>query len=106
MSQRQKQQRVKRGGGAFIDSLDEIIAAHGEASYVQEISHAKTPEHLFQRAWAEALLTRVLERLEAECAGRGDNRFGALRPFLASGSEPPALSEAAAALELSISTFK
>ncbi|MDO8944260.1 MAG: sigma factor, partial [Desulfobacterales bacterium] len=81
----QKTRRQRRGGGAFTDSLDALIAARGEASYLSEASHADTPEQLFQRAWAETLLARVFDRFAAECATRADVRFDVLRPFLAAG---------------------
>ncbi len=102
----QKGQRQKRGGGTFTDSLDALIAERGESSYLGETAHGETPEKLFQRTWAETLLARVLERLAAECANRGDVRFEVLRPFLASGDEPPALSDAAAQLNLALPAFK
>lgn len=101
-----KGQRHKRGGGTFIDSLDALISERGEAGYVGEASHAETPERLFQRAWAETLLARVLERLAGECATRADVRFEVLRPFLAAGDEPPALAEAATRLGLTLPAFK
>jgi RNA polymerase sigma factor (sigma-70 family) len=102
----QKGQRHKRGAGAFTDSLDALITDRGEASYLSEASHADTPEHLFQRSWAETLLARVLDRLAAECATRADVRFDVLRPFLAAGDEPPALADAAAQLGLTLPAFK
>lgn len=98
--------RVRRGGGAFIGSLDALIAERGEAGYLAEASHSETPERLYQRAWAETLLARVLEALAAECATRADARFEILRPFLAAGEDPPSLAEAAAALGLTLPAFK
>jgi RNA polymerase sigma-70 factor (ECF subfamily) len=106
IKQWQKAQRQKRGGGSFIASLDALIEERGEASYVSEASHAESPEHLFQRAWAETLLLRVLERLAKECAERADTRFEVLKPFLAAGDDPPALTDAAALLGLSLPAFK
>lgn len=102
----QKSRRQKRGGGAFTDSLEAMIAERGEVEYLAEASHLDTPERLFQRAWAETLLARVLERLAAECAERGDWRFDVLRPFLSAGEDPPALTEAAAQLHLTLPAFK
>ena len=102
----QKGQRQKRGGGMVTGSLDALITERGEASYVAEASHQETPEHLFQCAWAETLLARVLDRLAAECATRADVRFETLRPFLAAGDEPPALADAAAGLGLTLPAFK
>lgn len=106
INQWQKGQRAKRGAGAAVDSIEALIAERGEASYLSEMSHADTPEKLFQRAWAEALLERVLNRLSEECTDRQDQRFSVLKPFLASGEDPPALSEAAAQLGLSLPAFK
>lgn len=102
----QKLQRQKRGGGSFTDSLDALIANRGEVEYLAEASHQDTPERLFQRAWAETLLARVLERLAAECVERGDWRFDVLRPFLSAGEDPPALADAAAQLNLTLAAFK
>lgn len=106
ISEWQKGQRQKRGSGAFIDSLDALIADRGEASYLGEPSLADTPERLFQRAWAETLLARVLDRLAAECATRADVRFEILKPFLAAGDEPPALADAAVQLGLTLAALK
>jgi RNA polymerase sigma-70 factor (ECF subfamily) len=102
----QKGQRQKRGGDTFTDSLDALIAERGEAGYVGEAAHSETPERLFQRAWAETLLARVLDRLAAECTTRADVRFDVLRPFLAAGDAPPALADAAVQLGLTLTAFK
>ncbi len=102
----QKGRRQKRGGGAFIESLDRLMAERGEASYVAEAAHSETAERLFQRTWAETLLARVLERMAGECEERADQRFPVLKPFLSSGAEPPALTAAAARLGLTLPAFK
>ncbi len=106
INQWQKSRRQKRGGAAFTDSLEGLINQRGEAGYLAEAAHQDTPERLFQRAWAESLLASVLDRLAAECQERGDWRFDVLRPFLATGEEPPALAEAAAQLNLTLGAFK
>jgi DNA-directed RNA polymerase specialized sigma24 family protein len=106
ISEWQKAQRQKRGGGASITSIDAAISERGEGSYLAELSHDDSPDRLFQRAWAETLLHRVLERLEGECAKRGDGRFQILGPFLAAGDDPPSLAEAAMNLGLSVPAFK
>ena len=105
-SEGQKGRRQKRGGGVFTGSLDELIAERGEAGYLGEVSNSDTPEKLFQRAWAETLLARVLDRLAAECATRANVRFEILKPFLAAGDEPPALADAAVQLGLTLAAFK
>jgi RNA polymerase sigma-70 factor (ECF subfamily) len=54
-----------------------------EKRYALEPVESTTPETLFERAWAEELLARVLERLrEGEAAaGRGE-RFEQLKGYL------------------------
>lgn len=101
-----KGQSAKRGGGATPGSLDALILERGEAGYLNELAHLETPETLYQRAWAETLIHRVLEHLDAECASRQDSRFAALRPFLSIEGDPPALADAAAQLNLTLSAFK
>jgi RNA polymerase sigma factor (sigma-70 family) len=101
-----KAQRQKRGGQTRTLSLDALTLERGEASYLRETSHQETPEHLYQRTWAETLLARVLSRLSAECNSRGDDRYATVEPFLAAGQEPPSLAHAAAQLGLGIPAFK
>src|SRR5262245_50414930 len=67
---------LKRGGGqvALLDLSD------AEVRYRAEPSHEATPERLFQRRWALALLARVLQRLREEYEGGGKGPlFDALR---------------------------
>jgi RNA polymerase sigma-70 factor (ECF subfamily) len=53
----------KRGGGRAPLSLD---FAAGEGRYGREPAHEATPERLYERRWALAVLDRVLARLRAE----------------------------------------
>ena len=78
--------RQKRGGGRAVLSLD---VAATEAGYVREAVDEQSPEQLYERRWAMALLGRVLDRLEAEhvAAGHGD-LFDALKPLLLSVEAP------------------
>ncbi len=70
----------KRGGGAPALSLDFEV---GEARYCREPSHGLTPEALFERQWALALLDRVLARLREEYSRKKqESHFDRLRPFL------------------------
>jgi RNA polymerase sigma-70 factor (ECF subfamily) len=102
----QKSNRLKRHGERQQTSLDSLITETGEPGYLAELVHEETPEVLFQRAWSETLLTRVLDRLARECQERGEARFPAVQPFLSAGEDPPALAEAAAQLGLSLPAFK
>ncbi len=101
-----KGKALRRGGDAFIGSLEALIAEHGESGYAGELVPAETPERIYQRTWAETLCARVLQRLRDECASRMGERFRVIEPFLSFGSEPPELAEAAAQLGLTLAAFK
>jgi len=71
---------VKRGGARVIVPFDRLDA---EGRYGREPAHRLTPERLFDRQWALALLGRALGRLEAEWADAGKvELFARLRPGL------------------------
>ncbi len=78
-----RRQALKRGGGRAVVSLDAVEA---ESRYRREPADSLTPDRLFDRAWALALLEDVLERLSREYrdAGRG-GWFERLRVVLAEG---------------------
>lgn len=81
----QRAQRVKRGGGQAAVPLDE---AEAEQRYQADIADNRTPEKLYDRRWALALLDQVLKRLREEYATAGrETIFEALAVFL-SGQEP------------------
>jgi RNA polymerase sigma-70 factor (ECF subfamily) len=81
----------KRGGGARTFSLD---ASDAEARYRLEPSHAETPERLFDRAWAMALLDRATAALSSHYAATGRAAlFEQLRPALASDPDAPSQAE-------------
>jgi RNA polymerase sigma-70 factor (ECF subfamily) len=70
----------KRGGGRAVLSLD---AADAEGRYLGEPADALTPEKLFERRWALALLQQVMARLRDEFEAKGKARlFDRLRGFL------------------------
>ena len=71
---------ARRGGGRRPLSIDRLDA---EGRYAAEPAHGLTAERLFDRRWALSVLDRVLGRLAAEMAARGESRrFEALRPAL------------------------
>jgi len=90
----------KRGGGAPILSLD---MENAEGRFQMEPPSDETPERVFDRRWALTLLDRVMSRLQAETAARGDKAspFDRLKPYL-TGDEPQ-LSYAQTASELRMS---
>ncbi|NLF31999.1 MAG: sigma-70 family RNA polymerase sigma factor [Planctomycetes bacterium] len=88
---------LKRGGGRVLLSLDALDA---EARYAIEPADTLTPERLFERQWALAVLQQVLARLRAAYAADGKAAlYEALEPCLTAGAIDYA--EAAAALDMS-----
>jgi DNA-directed RNA polymerase specialized sigma24 family protein len=67
-----RKNRQKRGGGALHLSLDWQDA---DARYHLEPEDPASPETLFDREWALALLRRVVDRLGEECAANGKAEF-------------------------------
>jgi RNA polymerase sigma-70 factor (ECF subfamily) len=55
----------KRGGASTILPLDTVIRT-AESRYGLELRHDLSPEKLFERQWALALLARVQERMQTE----------------------------------------
>jgi RNA polymerase sigma-70 factor (ECF subfamily) len=73
----------KRGGGQTVIPLDALDA---ETRYCLEPSHDLTPEKLFERQWALAVLKRVLLRLQTKFTSGGKTAlFEALKGFLTGG---------------------
>jgi len=81
---RDREHAFKRGGGSELLSLD---AAEGEARYARELADETTPERLFERAWALAVVEQALAVLAhaEEAAGRGGS-LRVLDPFLSPAS--------------------
>jgi RNA polymerase sigma factor (sigma-70 family) len=89
-----KAARLKRGGDAVMIPLD---AADAEARYAAEPADTLSPDKLYDRAWARALLERVLARLRGDLAADGRTaQFDALVPFLTAGEEGEYAAAAAA----------
>ena len=91
-------QARKRGGGQPALSLDDESA---EDRYRLEPADPATPETLFERRWAQTVVTRAVERLQAEYtqAEKG-GLFEELQGFL---SDPKAAARAEIAARHSIS---
>ncbi|MGI9242070.1 MAG: RNA polymerase sigma factor, partial [Verrucomicrobiales bacterium] len=76
---------LKRGGGQVMLSIDEELA---EQRYQNEPSHAISPEKLFDRGWALAVLQQAIDRLEGEFDARGKKeQFQLVLPQLTGDSE-------------------
>ena len=90
---------VKRGGGQIPISLDEEAA---ENRYLKEPSLDLSPEKIFERQWALAVLERALGRLREEFDATGKTRhFDLLKPFLTSDTRDGAYDPIATQLNVS-----
>jgi RNA polymerase sigma factor (sigma-70 family) len=90
----------KRGGGRALIPLDDIQA---EKKFAQEPADKSTPEKIFERRWAMALLDKVLERLRKEYEETDRLRlFETLKCFLS--DEPVEQSQAQIGAQLGLST--
>ena len=91
-----RSQRQKRGGGAEHLSLDWQGA--DDRYHLDPPDHV-TPDRVYDRAWALALLERVVERLRDECGREGRAQlFEQARGFLMVGQAAIPYAEAARAL--------
>lgn len=92
-----RNKRLKRGGDSTILSLDWELA---DQRYQIEPADYSSPDRLYDRAWALALLEQVLERLREEFVVHGKPEvFEKLRSFLMLDRERAPYAEAAQALQ-------
>jgi RNA polymerase sigma factor (sigma-70 family) len=76
----------KRGGGAVLP----LEFSSGEERYLREPVHDETPERIFERRWALAVLDRVVEKLRNEFMLHGrSEHFERLKVFLLGQSDAP-----------------
>jgi RNA polymerase sigma factor (sigma-70 family) len=86
-------QRIKRGGGARVFSLD------GDAPRLPELEgEGADPEKVFERVWLEELVQQSLGRVRERCVRSGkETRFRLYEAYaLAAGPTPPTYAELAA----------
>ena len=87
---------LKRGGQVTFVSLDEVQV---EQRYQGERLAGRSPEEIYERTWAIALLDKVLGRLREETAASGQStRFEELKAVLM--GERPSLTYAELAVKL------
>src|SRR5262245_33130045 len=100
--QRKYEHRLKRGGGAMVESLDAITADEEPASLQVADPSLPAPEASFDREWALAVMARSLSQLQREFAAAAKtDQFEALKPWLM--GEAPSLSQADVARRLGLS---
>jgi RNA polymerase sigma-70 factor (ECF subfamily) len=80
LDEKDRRHALKRGGSQALLPFE---FRDGEETYQREPSHDETPEKIFERRWALAILARVLARMRAEFS-RGGNpaHFERLKAFL------------------------
>jgi RNA polymerase sigma-70 factor (ECF subfamily) len=79
-SEWRRQVTAKRGGDVDVVSIDYQDA---ENRYQVEPAHALTPEAIYERRWALALLERAVEDVRTQYAGRAKTEvFDALKEYL------------------------
>jgi len=82
--ERSRAAAAKRGGGQRLISLDQF---EPEDRYAHEPLTNLSPEKIFERNWALALLEKALANLEDECRANGKGRlFDTLKGFLEDGA--------------------
>jgi RNA polymerase sigma factor (sigma-70 family) len=100
----QRGQAAKRGGGQALISWDE---PHMGTRLQWEPADPSTPEMVFEKQWAVAVLERVLEQLGAEFTAKGDReRFERLKVLLWGEKGSPPLAQVAEELGLSEGALK
>ena len=94
----------KRGGGRDLIRLD---AEEADARYRLEPTHSITPEAIFEKRWAHALLEHTVAGLRQDFISRGKERlFERLSLFLTSDLHETSYQAAADQLKLPLSSIK
>ena len=94
----------KRGGGRIAFSFDEVSA---ENRYLLEPADDLTPETIFDRRWADALLSQAMARLREECQAEGKALlFEKAEPLLSGGGTAGSYAEIRSSLSMAESAFK
>jgi RNA polymerase sigma-70 factor (ECF subfamily) len=100
----EKRRALKRGGSAQMISFDEQEA---EARYALEPLDLKSPDAIFDRAWAKRVLESAEEKLRGECEDADDLKtFESLREFLPLGENATPYRKVAAKLKMEESTVR
>jgi DNA-directed RNA polymerase specialized sigma24 family protein len=92
-----RSQAQKRGGGVTFVSVE--FAREQESHQVEPVDDM-SPERIFERRWAEAVLARTLTRLQDEFDGAKVKRFEHLKRFLTEAKGAESYAEAARGLGL------
>jgi RNA polymerase sigma factor (sigma-70 family) len=102
-----RERTLKRGGAQNFLPLNEEQVEEAESLF-QTHGAMSSEDQMFDRSWAEALVTAGLERLSADYKDESKEKlFNELRIFLTSGAEPlPTYAELAVRLGMTESTLR
>jgi RNA polymerase sigma-70 factor (ECF subfamily) len=102
-----RERTLKRGGGQDFLPLHEEQVKEAESLF-QTHGAMSSEDQIFDRSWAETLVTAGLERLSADYKDESKEKlFNELRIFLTSDAEPlPAYAELAVRLGMTESTLR
>jgi RNA polymerase sigma-70 factor (ECF subfamily) len=101
---RDRDRALKRGGGRPVLSIDTRDA---EGRLIREPCHDRTPERMFERDWALALIARVFDRLERHYTETGRSElFRCLKPLLSSDHNDAPRAAVAAELGMTEGTLR
>jgi RNA polymerase sigma-70 factor (ECF subfamily) len=97
-------QAQKRGGGRKILSLD---IENAENQYIREPCDELSPEKLFERSWALAVLDRTMVRLQVEAvAAKKEKHFDCLKMYLTAEKNAIPYNEVAVRLKMTEGAVK
>ncbi len=103
-NERARADAQKRGGGRKLLSLD---IENAENQYIREPRDELSPEKLFERSWALAVLDRTMARLQAEAANaKKQNIFECLKAYLTADKGAIPYHEMAAKLKMTEGAVK
>ena len=102
-----RERTLKRGGGQHFLPLHEAQAKEAESLF-QTHGATTSEDWIFDRSWAETLVTAGLKRLSADYKGETRKKlFDELRIFIAGGADrPPTYAELANRLGMTESTLR
>jgi len=102
-NRRRDAERLKRGGGQAIVSLDDSA----ETRYRQDPGHDLTPDKLYERRWAMAVIAQALRRLREDYSATGQaSLYEALAGTLTGAGGQTSLAETGRGLGLSEGAVK
>lgn len=103
-SEWRKENAAKRGGGVEVLPFEEL---ESETREISEAEHALTPEQIYERKWAQTLLSRAIARLREEYRLVGkEDRFQAMSSCLTNDPDEGLYETIATDLEMNLGAVR